>query len=110
MHRRLMRGFGSFRRYPRWDRHELAIRSSAYFYHIRSHNMNCNLIALAVCCVISGSAFASADNPGSEPPHLALADNPGSEPPHLALADNPGSEPPHLALADNPGSEPPHLA
>ena len=46
--------------------------------------MKFNLIALAACGIICGSAFASADNPGTEPPHLALADNPGSEPPHLA--------------------------
>lgn len=58
--------------------------------------MKLNLIAIAVACSISGSAFALADNPGSDPPHVLLADNPGSDPPHV-LADNPGSDPPHLA-------------
>jgi len=57
--------------------------------------MKFNLIAVAACLALVGSTAALADNPGSNPPHLALADNPGSNPPHIALADNPGSNPPH---------------
>ena len=50
------------------------------------YNMKISLIALAVCCAVTSSAFALQDIPDSTPPHLALNDIPDSTPPHLALA------------------------
>ena len=58
--------------------------------------MKVSLIALLAACALSSTAFALADDPGTNPPHATLADDPGTNPPHVTLADDPGTNPPHV--------------
>ena len=58
--------------------------------------MKSRLIAMVACCAVTGSAFAMADLPGTNPPHMAMADLPGTNPPHVVMADLPGTNPPHV--------------
>ena len=59
--------------------------------------MKASLIALFAACAVCSAAFARADDPGSNPPWLALTDDPGSNPPWLALTGDPASNPLYLA-------------
>jgi hypothetical protein len=59
--------------------------------------MKVSLIALFAACAVSSTAFALADDPGTNPPRVILADDPGTNPPRFILADDPGTNPPRVA-------------